>query len=70
MLFEEGIEGGPVTWVHDEMALEVKHPDAKRASALLVTAMTDAFAEAFPGAPLVGLVQAHCGPGWASAKGA
>ena len=54
MLFEEGIEGGPVAWVHDEILLEVAKADAERASVLLVKAMTDAFAETFPGAPLNG----------------
>ena len=36
MLFEEGIEGGPVAWVHDEILLEVAQADAERASVLLV----------------------------------
>ena len=53
MLFEEGIEGGPVAWVHDEILLEVAEVDAERASVLLVEAMTAAFAETFPGAPLM-----------------
>jgi DNA polymerase I-like protein with 3'-5' exonuclease and polymerase domains len=68
-LLDEGIDGGPVAWLHDEIVLEVPQADANRASALLVTAMAGAFTETFPGAPLVGLVQAHCGTDWASAKG-
>ena len=69
LLFEEGIEGGPVAWLHDEIVIEVPKADAERAAQLLEQAMSDAFAETFPGAPLVGLVQAHCGSDWASAKG-
>ncbi len=68
MLFEEGIEGGPVAWVHDEILIEVAKADAERASVLLIKAMTDAFAETFPGAPLNGLVEAHIGMNWADAK--
>ena len=68
MLFEEGIEGGPVAWVHDEILLEVAKADAERASVLLVKAMTDAFAETFPGAPLKGLVKAKVIGNWAEMK--
>ena len=69
MLFEEGIEGGPVAWVHDEILIEVAKADAERACRPLVKAMTDAFAETFPGAPLNGLVEAKVGTSWAEMKG-
>ena len=68
MLFEEGIEGGPVAWVHDEILLEVPEADVNRASILLVKAMTDAFAKTFPGAPLNKLVEAKVVRNWAEMK--
>jgi DNA polymerase-1 len=68
-LFEAEIDGGLVAWLHDELVLEVKAGDADRAAAMLQRAMLDAFAETFPGAPLDGLVGAHVGADWASAKG-
>ena len=34
-LFAEGIDGGPVAWLHDEIVLEVPIEDAKRAAELL-----------------------------------
>jgi DNA polymerase-1 len=67
-LFAAGIDGGPVAWLHDEIVIEVPEADAEEVRRLLVTAMTDAFAEIFPGAPLKGLVEAHIGPNWADAK--
>ena len=68
-LYEEGIDGGPVAWLHDEIVLEVPTQQADRAAELLKKAMTDAFAETFPGAPLRDLVKAHIGADWAAAKG-
>jgi DNA polymerase I-like protein with 3'-5' exonuclease and polymerase domains len=68
LLFEAGFEGGPVIWMHDEIVLEVPEADAERARALLVQAMTDAFAETFPGAPLNGLVDVLIGDNWAAVK--
>ena len=68
LLFEAGIDGGPVAWLHDEIVLEVGSANAKRAAVILAETMARAFAEMFPGAPLCGLVQAHCGSDWASAK--
>jgi DNA polymerase-1 len=69
LLFEEGIDGGPVAWLHDEIILEVREADAERAAELLKRAMIEAFAETFPGAPLNKLVEARIGPDWASVKG-
>ena len=40
---------------------EFREEDAKRAVALLEEAMTLAFREVFPGAPLTGLVSVHSG---------
>jgi hypothetical protein len=56
LLFEHGINGGPVAWLHDEIILEVPTEHAVKAAELLVKAMLDAFAETFPGAPLRDLV--------------
>ena len=68
-LFVEGIDGGPVAWLHDEIVLEVPTEAAKRAAELLEKAMVEAFAETFPNAPLNGLVDVHSGTDWASLKG-
>jgi DNA (cytosine-5)-methyltransferase 1 len=67
-LFEAGIEGGPVAWLHDEIVLEVAVEDAERAAGILKQAMIDGFAETFPGAPLDGLVEPKIGDNWAMAK--
>ena len=67
-LFAAGIDGGPVAWLHDEIVAEVPEVDAEEARRLLVAAMTDAFAETFPGAPLNRLVDAKIGLSWADAK--
>ena len=49
-------------------ALEVREEDAERAAALLEQAMTLAFEEIFPGAPLTGLVSARTGRSWEETK--
>ena len=67
-LCEEGINGGPVAWLHDEIVLEVPIEEAMRAAELLEEAMVEAFAETFPNAPLNGLVDVHNGTTWASLK--
>jgi DNA polymerase I-like protein with 3'-5' exonuclease and polymerase domains len=69
LLFEHGIDGGPVAWLHDEIIVEVREADAAHAAELLKRAMIEAFAETFPGAPLAKLVEARIGPDWASIKG-
>ena len=38
-LFEEGVDGGPVAWLHDEIVLEVPIEDSAPAGALLEKAM-------------------------------
>ena len=67
-LFEAGIDGGPVAWLHDEIVLEVREDQAERAAEILKQAMIDGFAETFPGAPLNGLVEPHIGMSWGEAK--
>jgi DNA polymerase-1 len=68
LLCEEGIDGGPVAWLHDEIVLEVPIEEAMRAAELLQQAMVKAFAETFRNAPLNGLVHVHTGTTWASLK--
>ena len=68
LLKEAGIPGGPVLWLHDEIVLEVPIEFAEQARLLLDQAMTTAFAEVFPGAPLRGLVAARIGDTWAATK--
>jgi DNA polymerase I len=68
-LFEAGIDGGPVAWLHDEIVLEVREDQAERAAEILKQAIIDGFAETFPGAPLNGLVDPHIGASWGEAKG-
>jgi DNA polymerase I-like protein with 3'-5' exonuclease and polymerase domains len=67
-LYEAGIEGGPVAWLHDEIVLEVREDEAERAAEILKQSMIDGFAETFPGAPLNGLVEPHIGWTWGEAK--
>jgi DNA polymerase-1 len=67
-LFDAGIEGGPVAWLHDEIVLEVRADQAEQAARILKQAMIDGFAEIFPGAPLNGLVDPHIGLNWGEAK--
>jgi DNA polymerase I-like protein with 3'-5' exonuclease and polymerase domains len=67
-LFEAGIDGGPVAWLHDEIVLEVPVADADKAALLLRRAMTEAFLETLPGAPTRGPVEPTIGRTWAEAK--
>lgn len=69
LLFNAGIEGGPVAWLHDEILLEVPEANAEKAATLLQQAMIEAFLETFPGAPTEGLVEPTIGRNWAEAKG-
>ena len=64
-LFDAGIEGGPVAWLHDEIVLEVRDDQAERAAEILKQAMIDGFVETFPDAPIDGLVEPHIGMSWA-----
>jgi DNA polymerase I-like protein with 3'-5' exonuclease and polymerase domains len=71
-LFDAGIDGGVIAWIHDEIILEVPEADAPRAKILLEQAMINAFEETFPGSRemglLNGLVEAAIGDNWAEAK--
>ena len=67
-LHEARIEGGPVLFVHDELALEVRQEDAEAARRILTDAMVSAFAETFPDAPLNGVVSTRIGDSWGKAK--
>ena len=67
-LFDAGVDGGPVAWLHDEIVIEVRDDQADRASEILKQSMIDGFAETFPGAPLAGLVDPHIGLNWGEAK--
>jgi DNA polymerase-1 len=72
MLFDAGIDGGPVLWLHDEIILEVPKADAPRAKELLERAMIDAFEQTFPGSRELGLlnslVEVRSGINWAAVK--
>ena len=64
-LFDAGVDGGPVAWLHDEIVLEVRDDQAELAAAILKQAMIDGFIETFPDAPIDGLVEPHIGMSWA-----
>ena len=68
-LFDAGIDGGPVAWLHDEIVLEVRAAQAERAAEILKQSMIDGFVETFPGAPLNGLIDLRIGMNWGEAKG-
>lgn len=59
-----GIDGGLVLFVHDEIVVEVPEAEGERARAIVVEAMTRAFAETFPAAPLNGLVETKVSAAW------
>ena len=59
---------GLLCWLHDELVLETAVEDVERAAGLLKEAMTDAFVELLPDAPLNGLVEPHIGRDWSEAK--
>ena len=61
--------GGLVAMVHDELIAEVAENGAEAAAETLRACLHRAFVETFPGAPTVGLVDAHLGASWAELKG-
>jgi DNA polymerase I-like protein with 3'-5' exonuclease and polymerase domains len=63
-LIEDGIAGGPVLFVHDEIVLEVLEANASCAGRMLVDCMTRAFATTFPNAPLNSLVELEIRESW------
>jgi DNA polymerase-1 len=58
-----------VITIHDEIVLEVPEDQAEAAKAVLKEVMIEAFAETFPGAPTLGVVDVHVGKNWKGAKG-
>ena len=54
--------------VHDEFLVLADEAVAEQAKRLLVQAMTKAFAELFPDAPVCRLVEAKIATNWAQAK--
>ena len=54
--------------IHDEFLVIADEPAAERAKTLLVEAMTDAFTELFPDAPVRDLVDAKIAASWSQAK--
>jgi DNA polymerase-1 len=54
--------------IHDEFLVIADEPVAERAKMLLVEAMTDAFTELFPDAPVRDLVDAKIAASWSQAK--
>jgi DNA polymerase-1 len=54
-----------VAMVHDELLAEVPEADADATVETLKSCLTRAFVETFPGAPTLGLVDAHVGVSWA-----
>jgi DNA polymerase I-like protein with 3'-5' exonuclease and polymerase domains len=71
-LYDAGVDGGLIAWIHDEIVLEVAAADAPRAKRLLEQAMLDAFEQTFPGSEAMGLLRAltdvNVGDNWAEAK--
>ena len=65
---KQGIDGGPVAWLHDEIVLEVRDDQAVQAAEILKQAMIDGFIETFPGAPIDGLVEPHVATSWTHAR--
>ncbi len=57
-----------VAMVHDELLAEVPAADADTTAEILKSCLHRAFVATFPGAPTVGLVEAHVGHSWAELK--
>jgi DNA polymerase I-like protein with 3'-5' exonuclease and polymerase domains len=54
--------------VHDELLAEVPEGDADAIVETLKSSLHRAFEATFPGAPTLGLVDAHVGASWADLK--
>ena len=57
-----------VAMVHDELLAEVPEAETERTADTLKSCLHRAFVETFPGAPTLGLVDAHAGATWADLK--
>ena len=64
-----GLDAKVIHHVHDEIILECAESDAGKAKVALTSAMQKGFDALFPEAGMPGLVEAHSGPDWHSAKG-
>ncbi len=64
-----GLDAQLIHHVHDEILIECAEGDAESAKRALTAAMEKGFAALFPDHPMPGLVEAHSGPDWHSAKG-
>lgn len=64
-----GLDARLIHHVHDEIILECAESDADKAKVALTSAMEQGFNSLFPEAGMPGLVEAHSGPDWHSAKG-
>jgi DNA polymerase-1 len=58
------IDGGVVLFVHDELVIEAPEADADYVKDIVTRAMTRAFSETFPEAPLNGLVETRVATAW------
>jgi hypothetical protein len=59
-----GIDGGVVLFIHDEIVVECLEADAEYVEDIITRAMTRAFSETFPDAPLNGLVETRVATAW------
>jgi DNA polymerase I-like protein with 3'-5' exonuclease and polymerase domains len=57
-----------IVTIHDEILVEVAEDDAEGARELLEACMIAAFAETFPNASLMGVVEAKIGKTWGELK--
>lgn len=64
----KGLDAKLVNVVHDEVVLEVNPMEVEAAKMALEQAMVDGMLAVFPAANITGLVEAHSGENWASAK--
>ena len=64
-----GLDARVIHHVHDEIILECAESDADKAKLALTSAMQKGFDVLFPEAGMPGLVDAHSGSNWHSAKG-
>jgi DNA polymerase-1 len=64
----QGLEGGLVASLHDELLIEASERDAERARAILEEAMIEAFVATFPGAPSHSVAEAVIGTNWFAIK--
>ena len=64
-----GLDAQLIHHVHDEILIECAEGDAESAKRALTESMERGFNALFPEAALPGLVEAHSGPDWHSAKG-